>query len=369
MKTVFIVVLSFSSLLTLISLESRSTFRCEKIKEMFQAAFLFSLIIHCTGYRMMTPISNFIIDSQRKEGVRYDDQNELRFHLHEVVKEAFSDAIHQNLEGIDYYSQGIAESEQKIVLLGDRITGDNVSNFCGSLARKQFFHVPIHFRDGIHFNPIKQIPIPVVNLTIHIPDRWFRDPGSRSPLMYVCYEGETFLKIHPIETKPMDWGENARFRTTSIVNSYNERSRIREILVVLDDFWNNRYLLPRNLDARAILDTKSILPRITFGKECDPSLGIEQPCCLWKFQFEDIDGVPQAFHRCFGSIPSEALKSNQIPEALADLLLRGKMTRRFLSPPTRVCREVSFKPMIVKRPDGKYMKMERLDAVKCAAFY
>lgn len=45
---------------------------------------------------------------------QYDDQNELRFHLHEVVKEAFSDAIHQNLEGIDYYSQGIAESEQKV---------------------------------------------------------------------------------------------------------------------------------------------------------------------------------------------------------------------------------------------------------------
>ena len=59
------------------------------------------------------------------------------------------------------------------------------------------------------------------------------------------------------------------------------------------------------------------------------------------------------FHRCFGSIPIEALKNAQVPDALSDVLVSGGFTRRFLNAPTRVCRGIEFRPFVMKQPDGK----------------
>lgn len=330
------------------------------------------ILIICSltyGYRLMEPVSKYIIEAQRKEGAsKYDNKTILRHHLHEVVKEAFIDAIHDN-DGIDYYSRGMAVSNQSVALVGHRISGDNVTKFCGELAAKKFFDVPNAYRDGVWFKPTKTIPIPVVNITFHLPNRWFRTPNERSPLLYVCYEGDSFLKLMRFQAKPSDWHLDKTFRKTVLFSEYNDRCRIREILLVLDDYWHNRYLLPRMLQSVTTVYSQAILPRITFTEKCDPELGREQPCCLWKFHFNDVTGQRREFHRCFGSLTAESLKNHQIPDTLADLLLAGGLTRRFLNPPTRVCRGIEFKPFWLKTPDGEVKKLDKLDVTKCAAFY
>ncbi|EFP04209.1 hypothetical protein CRE_26646 [Caenorhabditis remanei] len=285
-----------------------------------------------------------------------------------MVKEAFQDAIEEE-NGIDYYARGWAESNYSATFLGSRISGNEVSQFCGRLAANQFFHVPDAYRDGVWFNPSKPIPIPVLNVTFHIPTRWFRNIAERSPLIYICYEGDSFLKLLPFETKPTDWTEDGRYHRTVLFNSYNDRCRIREVMIKLDDHWNNRYLLPRKLSGLVTVYSDSILPRMVFDKECDMDKGTNQQCCLWKFFFNDSDGTTKVFHRCFGSIPMEALKNAQVPDALSDVLISGGFTRRFLNAPTRVCRGIEFRPFVMKQPDGKIKKLEKVDAIKCAAFY
>ncbi|CAI2348722.1 unnamed protein product [Caenorhabditis sp. 36 PRJEB53466] len=269
-----------------------------------------------------------------------------------------------------------------IILRGKRISGAPVSEFCGALAVQKLFKMPEEYRqearrfnqqrassrDGIHFKPVKPIPIPVINLTLQIPYRWLRDPGSKFPLVYVCYEGSGFLKILQFGMFPTDWEMSSKFFKTIISNQYNERCRIREVLVVLDDEWNNRNLLPKTSEAHLLVNSKSLFPRVAFTNKCNQHLGLEQPCCLWEFHFHS-DGQLREFNRCFGSIPSEAIKSKQIPELLADLLYRGGMSRRFITPPIKVCREIEFEPMTVRDNNGQLITMNRLNATKCAAFF
>lgn len=288
--------------------------------------------------------------------------------LREVFHETFTDVLAINVDANDRYNEGIIESDQKVVLLGENIRGEDVSEFCGNLAEKEWITTEDD-RRAVRFKPAKAIPIPVVNLTIHLPVRWFRAPCNKSPTIYLCYEGHHFLKLAPLKPSLSEWAPGENYRVKSFQDKRNEHCRIREILVVMDDGGNDRCLMPsKRRPAKAIFVSKSVTPRVTYNKPCIEGLGIEQPCCLFKFKVNDAKG-PLEFHRCFGSVSVESLRSNQIPKPLADLLLKGRMTRRFVAPQSRICREIEFKPMEVVDPDGKVLKMNRLDAVKCAAFF
>uniref|UniRef100_A0A1I7TWS3 Nucleotid_trans domain-containing protein n=1 Tax=Caenorhabditis tropicalis TaxID=1561998 RepID=A0A1I7TWS3_9PELO len=274
------------------------------------------------------------------------------------------DAMGQGDE--DYYSNLISESDQQILLLGEQVHTHKVTNFCASLLRRQIVGVAEKWRTGIYFQPAKRIPVPVVNLTVSIPNRWFREGSLLSPRTFVCYEAYTSVHLVPMETKV--WSGKKKFRSTKLFHEFNLNSTLIGVFVLLDDMWNNRYLLPRNLQARVHIETKAVTPRELYDSACNTNLGKHQPCCLWTFHMTDADG-PREFRRCVGSVPTESLRSEQLPEELAELLTRGGMTRRFVNSPVRVCREFKYEPMMVKTKDGSFMEFKRLNATKCAAYF
>lgn len=289
--------------------------------------------------------------------------------LHDVIDEAFSDVLGFNLNADDRFNEGITESDQKVLLFAENISGENVTKFCSSLAVKDWANSPEVLRTGVLFKPVKEIPIPVVNLTIQLPNRWFREPCNKPPTVYICYTGYHFIKLDVMKPDLSEWAQGENYRVSTFKNDRNERCRVEEILVVMDDEWTTPCPMPNEeKPAKALFVSKSVTPRVTYDKPCDERLGVEQPCCLFKFQFNDTTGTRE-FHRCFGSVSVESLRSDQIPKPLADLLLQGGMTRRFVAPQNRICREIEFKPMEVLGQDGQILKMNRLDAVKCAAYF
>ncbi|CAL2037957.1 unnamed protein product [Caenorhabditis brenneri] len=194
--------------------------------------------------------------------------------LREVFKETFTDVLAINLDANDRYNEGIIESDQTVVLLGENIRGQEVSEFCGSLAEKEWM-TEEDDRRAVLFKPAKDIPIPVVNLTLHLPIRWFRAPCNKAPTIYLCYEGHHFLKLAPLKPSLSEWAQGENYKVKSFQDKRNEHCRIREILVVMDDGGKDRCLMPsKKRPAKAIFVSKSVTPRVTYNKLCNEKLGM-----------------------------------------------------------------------------------------------
>ncbi|PIC40046.1 hypothetical protein B9Z55_011529 [Caenorhabditis nigoni] len=315
------------------------------------------------GYRILAPVSHYRIEAKRLENWPKNDSRTREFQLH--LRETLIDAYIDNTNSIDWYNRGISESNFTAAIYGIRISRTKTQHFCGHLAASK----PI-LKSGIYFKPSKLVPIPVANFTFQIPYRLFQSQGLKAPVISICYEGDSFLKIVDLETRRSDWTTfDKELVQFEIQNAYNGRCKIREILIGLDGSWNNRYRRDMDYRSLVVIHSDTVRKRITWDGDCDETKGMNQPCCLWKFHVTDPDGTPREFRRCFGSVPRESTKNTLIPEKLADLLSFGGLTRRFLSIENQVCRGIEFRPFYLRKPDGTVVKLNKLDTTKCAAFY
>ncbi|PAV83162.1 hypothetical protein WR25_23962 [Diploscapter pachys] len=315
-------------------------------------------------------------------GLSGENPDRLQKLLRWKLERAFEEMQAEGLDDMpfparDYFSDGIAEQDEKIYLYGERYRGTDVSKFCGSLASKHLQSVEEPLRDAIIFEPGKPIPLPVVSLTLLIPRQWFRltesDTFTTEPTLFICYEGENVLNLFKVTIYQSDFALHRHFYKYKHNHQFNAQYNIRGLALLLNNQWNNANLLPRNTTASVIIETKSIVKRQTYTRHCDRRLALNQDCCLWPFTY-NYNGTEILFHRCVGKVPIENDRSSIFQDSsIYEDLARGNMGRRFVTVQKKICRESRFQLTQLLVQDPKYgrksLTISNLDARECATFY